>query len=88
MARSDRLAQKGITKLQLNTLVISNLHYPAILLHDVTENFNTLEKQLNWGIKRVSSEQSTIDHQILKSNITSYGFGTSLKRKQNHTSEN
>ena len=38
--------------LLLNALVISHLHYPAILLNGLTENLNTtLEKQLNWGIK-------------------------------------
>ena len=38
--------------LLLNALVISHLHYPAILLNGISENFlTTLEKQLNWAIK-------------------------------------
>ena len=38
--------------LLLNALVISHLHYPAILLNGISENLiTTLEKQLNWAIK-------------------------------------
>ena len=39
-------------KLLLNALVVRHLHYSAILLSGISENFlTTLEKQLNWGIK-------------------------------------
>ena len=59
--------------LLLNALVISHLHYPAILLNGLTENLNTtLEKQLNWGIKvcfnRTKCDRSSdlkIKHNIL-----------------------
>ena len=59
--------------LLLNALVISHLHYPAILLNGLTENLNTtLEKQLNWGIKacfnRTKYDRSSdlkIKHNIL-----------------------
>ena len=38
--------------LLLYAFVISHLHYSAILLGRIRENFiTTLEKQLNWGIK-------------------------------------
>ena len=38
--------------LLLNALVLSHLHYPAILLNGISENLlTTLEKQLNWGVK-------------------------------------
>ena len=38
--------------LLLNALVISHLHYSAILIGGIRENgITTLEKQLNWGIK-------------------------------------
>ena len=38
--------------LLLNALVISHLHYPAILLNGISENLmTTLEKQLNWAVK-------------------------------------
>ena len=38
--------------LLLNALVISHLHYSAILLSGIRENLiTTLKKQLNWGIK-------------------------------------
>ena len=72
--------------LLLNALVISHLHYPAILLNGLTENLNTtLEKQLNWEKKRVLIEQCTIDHQILRSNPTSYRSDISLKTNHYHT---
>ena len=39
-------------KLLLNALLVSHLHYSAILLSGISENFlTTLEKQLNWGMK-------------------------------------
>ena len=38
--------------LLLNALVLSHLHYSAILIPGISENLiTTLEKQLNWGIK-------------------------------------
>ena len=59
--------------LLLNALVISHLHYPAILLSGLTENLNTtLENQPNWGIKacfnRTKYDRSSdlkIKHNIL-----------------------
>ena len=41
------------TKLTLlRSLVISHLHYPAILLSGINKSLlRTLEKQLNWGVK-------------------------------------
>ena len=36
----------------LNALVISHLHYPALLLNGISQNLiTTLENQLSWGIK-------------------------------------
>ena len=36
----------------LNSLVISHIHYPALLLNGISQNsITTLEKQLNWGVK-------------------------------------
>ena len=38
--------------LLFNALIMSHLHYSAVLLNGITENLlTTLEKQLNWGIK-------------------------------------
>ena len=35
-----------------NSLVISHIHYPAILLNEISQNLiTTLEKQLNWDVK-------------------------------------
>ena len=68
--------------LLLNALVISHLHYPAILLKGLTENLNTtLEKQLNWGVKACFNR----DHQILRSNTTSYRSDISSKTNRYHT---
>ena len=40
------------TRLLLNALVLSHLHYSSVLLTGISENLiTTLEKQLNWGIK-------------------------------------
>ena len=37
---------------RFNALIMSHLHYSAVLLNGITENLlTTLEKQLNWGIK-------------------------------------
>ena len=48
--------------LLLNALVLSQLHYPAILLTGISENLiTTLEKQLNWGIKACFN-RSKFDH--------------------------
>ena len=57
----------------LNTLVLSHLHYPAILLQGISQNFlTTLEKQLSWGVKACfnrqkhdSSSDLKIKHKIL-----------------------
>ena len=47
----DHFPEK-VRLLLLNALVISHLHYPAILLNGLTENLNTtLEKHLNWRIE-------------------------------------
>ena len=36
----------------LNSLVISHIHYPAILSNGISQTLiTTLEKQLNWGVK-------------------------------------
>ena len=59
--------------LLLNALVISHLHYSAILLNGIADNLILiLEKQLNWGIKacfnrtkRESSKDLKIKHGIL-----------------------
>ena len=38
--------------LLFNALIMSHLHYSAVLLNGIIENLlTTLEKQLNWGIK-------------------------------------
>ena len=48
--------------LLLNALVLSHLHYSAILLTGISENLiTTLEKQLNWGIKACFN-RSKFDH--------------------------
>ena len=62
-----------ICLLLLNTLVLSHLHYPAILLQGISQNFlTTLEKQLSWGVKACfnrqkhdSSSDLKIKHKIL-----------------------
>ena len=47
------LAEK-VCLLLLNALVLSHLHYPAILLQGISQNLlTTLEKQLSWGVKPV-----------------------------------
>ena len=44
-----------------NSLVISHIHYPALLLNGISQSLiTTLEKQLNWGVKLVSTEESII----------------------------
>ena len=36
----------------LNSLGISHIHYPALLLNGIPQKIiTTLEKQLNWGVK-------------------------------------
>ena len=36
----------------LNSLVISHIHYPAILINGMSQNLiTTIEKQLKWGVK-------------------------------------
>ena len=48
--------------LLLSALVLSHLHYSAILLTGISENLiTTLEKQLNWGIKACFN-RSKFDH--------------------------
>ena len=38
--------------LLFNALILSHLHYSAVILNGITENLlTTLEKELNWGIK-------------------------------------
>ena len=59
--------------LLLNALVLSHLHYPAILLQGISQNLlTTLEKQLSWGVKACfnrqkqdSSSDLKIKHNIL-----------------------
>ena len=56
----------------LNSLVISHIHYPALLLNGISQNLiTTLEKQLNWGVeayfnrrKNDSSNDPKIKHNI------------------------
>ena len=65
-------------KLLLNALVVSHLHYSAILLSGISENLlTTLEKQINWGIKacfnRLKYDHSSdlkVQHDILPSDIS------------------
>ena len=57
----------------LNALVISHLHYPALLLNGISQNLiTTLENQLSWGIKACcnrskfdSSSDLKLKHQVL-----------------------
>ena len=59
--------------LLLNALVLSHLHYPAILLQGISQNLlTTLEKQLSWRVKACfnrqkqdSSSDLKIKHNIL-----------------------
>ena len=38
--------------LLFNALIMSHLHFPAVLLNGIAENLlTTLEKPLNWGVK-------------------------------------
>ena len=57
--------------LSLNALVIIHLHYSAILIGGIREILiNTLEKQLNWGIKACF-------------NRTKYERSSDLKKRHN-----
>ena len=50
------------TKLLLNALVLSHLHYSAILLTGISENLiTTLDKQLNW-VNKACFNRSKLDH--------------------------
>ena len=45
----------------LNSLVISHIHYPAILINEMSQNLiTTLKKQLNWGVKAFSTKENLI----------------------------
>ena len=61
-----------ICLLLLNALVLSHLHYPAILLQGISQNLLALKKQLSWGVKACfnrqkqdSSSDLKIKHNIL-----------------------
>ena len=53
--------------LLLNALVLSHLHYPAILLQGFSQNLlTTLEKQLSWGVKACFNRQKQDSSSVLK----------------------
>ena len=59
------LPQK-ICLLLLNALVLSHLHYPAILRQGISQNLlTTLEKQLSWGVKACFYRQKMLERLLL-----------------------